>query len=583
MGGSSGIIGGHQNNPRAKSGISNATIRSLQGDTVLLVNDPVTLQSISPRSGEIVEVCILMANWSFGGFPVWSEDPELSWATAVVGGSSLSNTTVRVPRGSVPQGETGPIAVGGENLTVRITVPHVELASKLVIEVALRVSGITVATNHWDLSIFPALAAKPCPVPVFTDQKLLKDARRVCSNAALVPPSLGPLRTGPPFVLLHQGGLTEQDAAVIRRAGGFALLLNPAESWPVCNQSALGPVKVKTVRYFQPWWMNPGLAGTLVYNTSFTESFGSIVDSRFLDYSWASVVDQAQAYTLDDLVVGTAKSIHVRAIPAFSTTPNGGTFATAVTNDALIWEGQITADDVGGGATHDAGGRFLVSGLNLFNSTRLKAEPVAEFVFSKLLSYAVSETAAAAAIGEVNPPTPRTEPRSFCTVGSEQACQLKTVAAGIGNANFEIVTEVRLEHDATVDALHPRLSSRGHTASVVPVIYDTAPAANASSFCSATTGHGASWPRELVAKGPATELVVAQNASWVRMPLSAPTLLKAGTYWVGLLLSADVNCFAVPGGSTDAYASRSFAAGAGPELSFQMGSSNFAVYASTST
>ena len=36
---SNGLIGGHANNPKAKPGISNATLRSVQNELVLLVKD----------------------------------------------------------------------------------------------------------------------------------------------------------------------------------------------------------------------------------------------------------------------------------------------------------------------------------------------------------------------------------------------------------------------------------------------------------------------------------------------------------------------------------------------------------------
>jgi hypothetical protein len=162
---------------------------------------------------------------------------------------------------------------------------------------------------------------------------------------------------------------------------------------------------------------------------------------------------------------------------------------------------------------------------------------------------------------------------------------------------------VHLDHDALVDAIHPRLSALGGSGGaggvlIVPVIYATtsspSPAKNASAFCSqAPAGHvlPGSWqPQRLVAKGPATKLTAAANATvWARLPLTTPTPLTAGTYWIGFLSSGDLNCFAdatPPGGKAaprDAYALRSFASGPGlgPELSWVEGSSSVAIYAST--
>jgi hypothetical protein len=624
LGGSSGILGGNQDNPTAKPGISNATLRSLQQNVILLVKDPVALQSTGRYPDELVPFEIRCANWTFGGDPHWvGGDVRLSWAASVVGGPRLDSGTSAIGRISIAQGEIGPIAAFG------VKTPRVTEASKVLVEVTLRVGSVPIAANSWNLAVFPAVApAKTCSVPVFVEAALLSAAQRICSNAAVVPASLA--SQAGPFVLVQPDALTAENSAALARTGGSVLLLNPANGWPVCNQSALGPVTVQEVRYNQPWWMDTGLAGTLVYNTTLGRScpgppgrlstisvlpyksvlygvfvwarralnrrkrrfparaVGFALDDRFLDYSWAGAVDRGQAYTLDHLDAGTARSVHIRAIPAFV----DGEFATTVSDTALVWEGKIGSD-----------ARFVVSGLNLVNVSEnpaqaVKAEPVAKFLFSKLVSYVVSQAAAASTTSTASALDPKrdSEPASFCVAGSELACQPHTVPAGVANANFEIVTRVYLGHDAVVDALHPRLSTRGGGGTlVVPVIYAAAssPATNStnnSTFCSRTpAGHGSSWgPRRLVAKGPAATLPTAVNATWVRLPLTAPVPLTAGVYWIGLLSSAELNCFAdavAPGkpAALDAYALRSFSSGPGlgPELSWVRGTSNVAVYAST--
>ena len=81
--------------------------------------------------------------------------------------------------------------------------------------------------------------------------------------------------------------------------------------------------------------------------------------------------------------------------------------------------------------------------------------------------------------------------------------------------------------------------------------------------------------------------------AWFRVPMPQ-TPLKAGIYWIGVLLEADVTCYAekppagsgiapVGPGSKDAYATRDFASGPGlgPELTWTHGSGGFAVYATT--
>jgi hypothetical protein len=583
VGGSSGILGGNQDNPVAKPGISNATIRSLQKNVVLLAKDPVALQSTGHYPGEMVPIEVQLSNWTFGGDPAWfGNEVHLSWAVSI-NGHHLDNGTTGIDHISVAQGTVGPIGVIG------VKTPQVTEAAKVLVEVTLRVGAKTVAKNHWNLAVFPMIAAaKNCSVPVFAEADMLGAAQRVCANAVEVLSSLA--SQDGPFVLVQHGGLTEENAAALARAGGITLLLNPDNGWPVCNQSALGQVTVDGVRYHQPWWMDPGLTGTLLYNTSLVQSLGFAMNDRFLDYSWASAVDNGTAYTLDNLDQGTARSIHVRAIPAFyGKSSAGAELATMVSNTALVWEGQI------GPAT-----RFVVSGLNLFNvwdNSAKEAEPVAEFLFSKLVSYAVSEATTGATTTTTGATTTTLDLKlgskpngSFCVTGAEQACQPSTAPVGVANANFEIVTPVHLAHDAVIDALHPRLATLDSgDALIVPVIYamSMSPARhNTSVFCSRESpSHGSSWrPQRLVAKGPATKLPAGTNATWAKLPLTAPTTLTAGAYWIGFLSSADLTCFAEAAPAPlDAYAVRLFASGPGlgPDLSWVRGTSNAAIYAST--
>ena len=178
-------------------------------------------------------------------------------------------------------------------------------------------------------------------------------------------------------------------------------------------------------------------------------------------------------------------------------------------------------------------------------------------------------------------------------VGSEQPCQRKTVAANICNQGYEIVTAVCLQEDAVLDALYPRLLATTKGSRMIGVVYDIShPGVVNESFCSASASHSTD-PRRLVAKSAITTLE-ATGATWMRVPMP-PTPLKAGIYWIGLLLEADVTCYgetaadggqpAVGPGSKDAYARQSFASGpvAGSELSWTHGSGGFAVYATTTT
>ena len=388
---SNGIIGGHANNPRAKPGISNDTLRNVQNEVILLVKNPVKLQSTGRRPGELVPIEVLFSNWTFAGYPQWFGNAAvLSWSTSLAG-APLSNGSSSITTIPVGQGDTGAVAVFG------VDIPPVTTASKILVEVKLEIAGTPVAANEWNLAVFPAAAAaKKCAVPVFAAPALLGAALQVCTNAAAVPPSLA--SQSRPFVLLRQGGLSEEDVAALARTGGFGVALSPESGgWPVCEQSAVGSVAaVKVSGMALPWWMSTGTTGTLVYSSSLTKSLGFAADD-ILDYAYLAVLDGGMAFTLDGMAASAAASVHIRAMPADGAYGSGG-FETTISNDALVWEGKIAtadlelaSDDVGSAVSQ--GGRFLVSGLNLGQ----RAEPVVEFTIGRLVSYAVSETAAAAA------------------------------------------------------------------------------------------------------------------------------------------------------------------------------------------
>lgn len=422
----------------------------MQSELILLIKSPMGLQSTGRRPGDFVPLEILLSNWTFMGEPAWfDKDAHLSWATSI-GGAPLNNGTSSVSDVAIAQGETGPVAAFG------VDVPQVATASKILVNVTLYIAGKTFATNQWTLAVWPALEAKKCAVPVFTEPGMLIAAQAVCSNAAAVPSSLG-LQSSP-FVLLRQGGLSEDDVAALGRTGGFGLALNPdSGGWPVCGQSSIGSVGRAKVAFAQPWWMSTGTTGTLVYSNAFTKSLGFGTDDGFLDYSWMNLVDGGQAFTLDDLVHST---VHIRAIPVDGA--YGGAYTTTISNDAIVWEGRIPAATAIGGADE---GRFLVSGFNLVDGSKLSAEPAAEFVFDRLLSYVVSETATVRTVSAVEPMKfdTGTVPAavnakakacnvsgSFCPAGSEKPCQGQTVSANVCNHDFEIITPVCLQEDATL-------------------------------------------------------------------------------------------------------------------------------------
>ena len=123
------------------------------------------------------------------------------------------------------------------------------------------------------------------------------------------------------------------------------------------------------------------------------------------------------------------------------------------------------------------------------------------------------------------------------------------------------------------------------------IVYNTASPSNANqSFCSGSSNN---FPYQLVAKGPITTLeqpTGEEGPTWARLPMPQ-TVLKAGTYWVGVLFEEDTTCYsdgaatnpAVGPGSRDAFAYRPFASGpgVGPEMSWTRGGGSLAIYATT--
>jgi hypothetical protein len=321
-----------------------------------------------------------------------------------------------------------------------------------------------------------------------------------------------------------------------------------------------------------------------------------------------SVVEGGQAYVLDGLAAGSASSIHVRAIPADGAYATQTDFKTTVSNTALLWEGQIAAEL---GGTQARGGRFLVSGFNLFNSSGatpwLATETVADFAFGKLVSFAVSETAAG--LAKLFPAdTTRSQQSvvdaggaktcnisgSFCQAGSELACQKEVPNGGICNGDCEIITAVCLQEDAVLDALYPRLLAKTNGSKMIGVIYTSAAAPGPAnrSFCPAPASISPVGPLKLVASGAVATLDPANGSTWLRLPMP-PTKLKAGVYWIGALFESDVTCFSVTvpaggnppmgPGSADAYIDRSFASGPLARWAPTVGGGGFTVYATVKT
>ena len=251
------------------------------------------LQTTGHHPGEFVPIEVLLSNFTFAGSPSWQgRSTEVLWATAI-DGRLLSNGTVDATGVTIAQGSIHPIAVFG------VDIPEVVGASTVTVTVELHLGGVSVATNQWELAVFPRRKAAECTVPVFVDSSLLAAARQVCPNATAAAPELLARQTTP-FVLLRHGGMPDATtAAALSHAGGFAVLLSPTEpgSWPVCSGGSGAVMPPTAVPLAQPWWLSnecfpkeqSWMTGTLVYNTSLTRTLGqAAVDEGFLAYNFGT-------------------------------------------------------------------------------------------------------------------------------------------------------------------------------------------------------------------------------------------------------------------------------------------------------
>jgi hypothetical protein len=143
LGASNGVIAGHENAWRPKAGIDNETLATVQSEVVLLVRAPITLQSIGVSAGQAVAVEVLLSNWTLGGYPSWNAAAELTWTAQTSGDSKpFAHGSQALASGAVPQGQTQPVA----NLSVQLPA-SLAGATKVVLEVSLRIGATTAATN----------------------------------------------------------------------------------------------------------------------------------------------------------------------------------------------------------------------------------------------------------------------------------------------------------------------------------------------------------------------------------------------------------------------------------------------------
>ena len=293
---------------------------------MLLIDDPISTQSVGYVAGDRVGLTVLLSNWTFGRPGAWgTSGTEIAW-TATVDGSTevdrlLSTTnpfasgTIKIAPEAVPQGHVR--AVGTVNFTMppaTATATSRPAASspsasilRVVVSLELQVVGYSSSTNglkndipsettragalqgvagteqawkvgnSWEFHLFPVVAPIQCDTPVFASESLLSAVRQVCSNAVPLPTSgnFTPPAGGAPFVCVASR-LASDVASAIARQGGAVLVISPTTGeFPVCASSAIGPVPTPVgVGFDQPFWLQPGTTGTLVYNTSLTRMLG---------------------------------------------------------------------------------------------------------------------------------------------------------------------------------------------------------------------------------------------------------------------------------------------------------------------
>lgn len=383
------------------------------------------------------------------------------------------------------------------------------------------------------------------------------------SGAFIPPPSK-------PFVVLTND-LRSDVADITRRLGGVALLLNPQVEgqFPVCAVSEIGVIAPPFLHSAgQAWWFVAGEVGTVVYNTTWTKMFANATDQSFMDLGFLSVIEKAQGFELDSV---NDTLVHIRSIPTNIVADSSETF---IHSNALVWERALP----GGTA---AAGRFIVSGLNLFEDgsfSKIRAEPQAQFMFRSLIEYAMQLARHSSNIIaededlrssplRVLPPSPPLCSRvsSICASGIETEAPCRAVAntvspIGLCGANFAIAqptsrffSDSAASNLSTLDAIHVYVEPndvRNKDAQLVGQLYRS---------------DGLDGTKTLVANGTAVTpftnhtfsgLAPVGNPQWVRLPMPAVSLLPAGPtdnntiFWLGMQGSKDSTCFGVARGST---------------------------------
>jgi hypothetical protein len=473
----------------------------------------------------------------------------------------------------VPQGQTQVVA------NVSFQVPFVAKASKVALHAYLKIGDSITASNVWRIPTFPhPVAPRPCTVPVFADTHLVNATRTICSNAQEVSTTQPFVAPSKSFVMVTDN-LRSDVAAAVQHTGGVALIPKsvPEGNFPVCAVSPIGTVPSFTHFSGQTWWFVAGQVGTVVYNTTLTESLGVASGQHFMDMGLTSVVEGAQGFTLDD-VEDTV--VHIRSIPSNIV---AASTVTEIHNNALVWERPFAAADYGV-TDHNSSsgpGRLIVSGLNIFDAKQpgqlRGGEPQTEFVFRSLLEYAMHQTNASGSTRSSKSeqtitrdrPQQRARPpsslcsklESFCEADSLFACSAvaQQVSQSICNGDFACIQPSSLLN-STINFSHPGKSLDSIRVFVAP---NDARNRNSQIRGLLYASRNLNGPKTLIANGSSVSpflnwtfngLDPVGAATWVELPMPSIQLPPPGyssetVFWTGMVASKDCACFGKTKGS----------------------------------
>ena len=391
---SNGIVGGHENEPRPKPGISNATLRSVQREIMLLTPDPLLIQTSAWEAGQHISLPVLLQNLTFGGFPSWRKGARLVWtATTMSDGRIVARGQQPIAADTILQGDIGLLA------NASFSLPSTDTYDTVTVRVELALDGDT-WSNSWDLGVFPRAGLPPgtCTVPVFASRDVLAATRQQCSNAAPMPASNALPHT--PFVVVAgNDGMDEATAAALSVAGGAAVLLNPPATGSFPAYTGLHSIgtAANVDGFHQPWWSSPGSTCTLAYNSTLVRD-GMKLRGSFVPFPFSELITNATAYVLDNVSASAvnAVQVHLRNVPVAATDKtvcNGGNGCgaqmTTVSNQALVLELPVVQSVAAGAAA--PGASILISGLFMFNASALPKSPQARWAFASLVAHAVDK------------------------------------------------------------------------------------------------------------------------------------------------------------------------------------------------